>query len=189
MRIGAGCGCLSIIIGVAALLLIFVLPSVMTDNTGLNQLMGSIFCGDADAYVNESQSYSYRPGETSYTLQAGCRKTEGGKVEDVTNTQALVGFGVFTLGLLGGIWLIIMSSVRGAPRGITALTTALGSSLVYDGKRQGVNLTKAPPTDTVATSDNNNLSERLRELEASYQEGLINREEYDDARKRILQNL
>ncbi|GEM_PF-2468870 len=186
MRLGVGCGCLGIIVGVVALILIFVLPSVVTDNKGINQLMGSIFCGDADAYVNNSQSYSYRPGETSYSLVAGCRETEGGAIEDVSNTQGLVGFGVFTLGLLGGIGLIIMSSIRGAAKTIGSLTT-LGKSLAYEGRIQRGDLTQPSPPTPVATSDgNNSLSEKLRELEASYQEGLINREEYDDARKRIL---
>lgn len=192
MRLGVGCGCLGIMLSVAALIVIFVLPSVITDNDGLNRLMGSIFCGDAEAYVNESQSYSTRPGSTTYTLQAGCQKPDN-VIQDVSMQQGLLGFGVFVIGLLGGIGLIIFSSVRTTTKRLKSALNVNGVSLT-----DLSNALSQRPTTSGATAsyserkpkpkNEETLAEKLRQLEESYEAHLINKEEYDDARKRLLDN-
>lgn len=186
MRVGMGCGCLSIVLAVIALVLFVVVPSVVTDNETLNGLMGSIFCSDPDTYVNSSQSYSYRPGETTFTLSAGCQKPDS-VVEDVTGLQAIVGGGIFSLGLLAGVGLIIFSAGRAATQKVKDLSVSLAGSqpitIAYDGRIPRGNPANPPPPT------GENLVETLRALEQSYEEGLINKEEYDDARKRILDKL
>jgi hypothetical protein len=186
MRFGMGCGCFSIVLAVIAMILFIVLPSVVTDNETLNGLMGNIFCGEPDAYVNSSQSYSYRPGETTFTLGAGCQKPDN-VIEDVSLTQSLVGGGLFTLGLLAGIGLIIFSAGRATTQKVKDLSISLSGAqpinIDYDGRIPRGNPAN-PPSPT-----GESLVETLRALEQSYEEGLINKEEYDDARKRILDKL
>lgn len=186
MRVGMGCGCLSIVLAIIVLFLFVVIPSVVTDNETLNGLMGNIFCGDPDAYVNNSQSYSYRPGETSYTLDVSCQKPDN-VVEDVTDLQAIVGGGIFTLGLLAGVGLIIVSAGRTATQRVKDFSVSLAGSkpitISYDGRIPRGNPANPPPPT------GESLVETLRALEQSYEEGLINKDEYDDARKRILDKL
>jgi hypothetical protein len=113
MRLGIGCGCFTIILAVASLIGLMVLPSVVTDNDTINRLMGQIFCGDPTAYVNQSSSYSTRPGSTTYTLDAGCSRADE-RIEDITGVQGLVGVGGFILLLFTGIGIISLCHARGS---------------------------------------------------------------------------
>lgn len=190
MRLGIGCGCLSIIVAVAALILVVVVPSVVTDNQGINQLMGRIFCGDPDAYINSSESYSYRPGETSFYLNAGCRKPDN-VVEDVTGTQTLAGMGVFFVALFGGIGLIIFTSIRGAARTVRNTLSINGVQLGDLSAKLNQQRPIVISTSTMGSgkpAETETLAEKLRQLDESYEARLISKEEYDDARKRLINN-
>lgn len=189
MRLGIGCGCFTIILGIALLVGLMVLPSIITDNENLNRLMGQIFCGNPAAYVNQSSSYSTRPGSITYTLNAGCRRDDE-SIEDITGIQGLVGVGGFILLLFTGIGIISISVARGAinktrqwaqTAGVTI--SATDSPLADDRYARRLEIVGVTPT---ASSNNSILAQRLRELETSYEEGLLTRDEYDDARKRLI---
>jgi hypothetical protein len=165
---GCGCGCFSFIIGMVALFIVVALPSLITDNGLINQVMGSVFCGDSDAYINESYTTSARRGGgISWVLNAKCHRPNN-RIEDITSTQELAGFGLFFGCIIVGFMAFLIIPTKVTPPAITA---KLG------GRENNTSL------------DDDGLSNKLNQLENAYEAGLISKEEYDDARKRLLQNL
>lgn len=182
----SGCGCcyISFMVGLVALAIFVYLPSGATESALVNQVMGSIFCGDPDAYINESYSESCTSssqssneilwlgdafyastsssGGISSVLKVKCQRPNN-EIKDITRTQELTGFGLFLTCITIGVVAFIVIPTPASP---------------------------SEDTEKVAktSSNDDNLTNRLRQLEKSYQEGLISKEEYDDARKRLLDN-
>lgn len=163
---GCGCGCLSFITGLGLLFLVIALPSMVTESSLINQTMGAIFCGDSDAYINESYTASARGGSgIRWVLDAQCRRPDN-RVEDITSAQETTGFALFLGCLIVGFIAFMV-----IPTDVTASKAKL-----------------AEYADKTSTHEQN-LAERLRQLDESYQAGLITQDEYDDTRKRLLENL
>lgn len=176
---GCGFGCGFFLFGLFGLCLLVSLPSMITDSPLINGAMGQIFCGDADAYINDSYRYSYRPGTITWSLNAKCQ-TSDNRIEDISDKQTGIGLAVFIISTLIGVigFLNLPTPTPAIPKG-TKLTL---NGVPID---QLDTLTSTPQ----GKADDQSLKDRLRQLEESYEAGLINKEEYDDTRKRLLDNL
>ena len=92
-----------------------------------------------------------------------------------------------SLGLLMGVGLIIFSVGSAATQRAKDLPVDLVGSKPINFTYDVNSLHKKTANPTAPTGES--LVETLRALEQSYEEGLINKDEYDDARKRILDKL
>jgi hypothetical protein len=157
-----------IMFAIATLLVLIVLPSVITDSPLLNQFLGRLFCGSPTAYLNDSYS-STAQSSTSFFLRAACLTPDETRT-DIGGLQTAAATLVFVVSLLGGIALLVSKPTRFEAAAYEGLT-------IQKAKRRQPNTPRE------------SLAETLKQLDESLEAGLINPEEYDDARQRILKNL
>jgi hypothetical protein len=183
-----GLGCLGgvFLIGFAVVLLLSLLlyPVIANDDntTVVAQIHQAVFCRDGETIAYETYSRSYGAGRTESSTQYFCEDVEGFQ-RDVTGIVMTVGIVGFTLALLMGILLSIMSVAAGQRKAVAVLMEQRKASFQrYGGSSLG------DGTTVGFDDDDKGLDERLAELQRAYEQRLITREEYDKLRAEILHN-
>jgi hypothetical protein len=197
-------------LGCLAVVLLFMLPFVvmsplLVDPSDLPAPIGdglsALICGGGELTRETFRESYHRPGEVGVNIH--CQDANGA-VTDGTGRFVLVVFASFIL----PFGLLMILSIFKAGK--------LTQNVLTHNAQQGVNFTSSTHNMTVDEFNqvkgslglgnldvealvkqhgggregaSNSLASQLRDLETSYKEGLINREEYDDARQRILSNL
>jgi hypothetical protein len=192
-------GVFLMIVSIVAFVGFMVAPIASAD---VRKALEPYICGEGETL--EVSVYRYRPGETSYSLYC-----EGDGETTSTDGLILISMLVFFAALGVSILFIIWGSVSLAGKQQAKLRQSFGQMMtggeaqifgfdVGDGSartaRRNVQIDLSDPNNPVVRRDtpddggnsNDSLAEKLRELQAAFDAGLLTQEEYDSKRQKIL---
>lgn len=200
-----GCGCLTIIIAVIFLMLLVVVPSIMDleDAAPLQTVMQQVFCQNGEVLTNKRYSSPAYDGGTNYSSDFFCVNAER-QQRDVTGIITISGMMGFSALLTVGILMSIGAGMFASRKSTQAILPAI-QNMAAQARVQRVYNVAGASSDTDIQSFLSNfgqggaqalglegqesLKDKLKQLQESYDLGLIDKEEYDDARKRLLEKL
>lgn len=153
------------------LLLIIVDDSIVPEP--IMNLYTSVMCGNDEYVYQESQSSYHRSSEVDISIY--CRD-ENGEMNDVSNKFIGLLLGSIAFESLSVI-VFVMKIAHKKP--VSSVDRLPINSSAIQGMKSAQN------TGEIGRET---LSEKLKQLDDSYKSRLINRDEYDDARRRILED-
>ncbi|MBL8165207.1 MAG: SHOCT domain-containing protein [Anaerolineae bacterium] len=177
-------GCLLLILGMVALCGLVVLPVLpfTADTQAIDAALQPLLCNSGETLRRDLYSSSYRPGETSFSMDVTCLDSDN-RERDVTGQWMLLSAVAFTAPFLIGLTLFIVGVSRATRRSLVASTTDFNQVL----KATGFNM---PPAQTpVRTTNNPTLTQRLKELQEARDVGLITEQEFQQKRKELLDKM
>lgn len=198
MRLGCFFILLVLIIPLIAFMPLFMSPSEIP--APINDGLTALICGGDKQLIRETFRASYHePGEVGINLY--CEDEQGTRT-DATGRMVLVLMGsIIVPTLLMIAWGTMASKnvvgqvgqvIRRAPYNTTSTTTYTMSAGEFDQVKHSLGLGDLNLDDIVrnqqpqATGD---FVAQLKQLDEAYEKRLINREEYDEARQRLLDNI
>lgn len=164
-------GCVVMAVGIIALLVVIVLPIMLTDNPSLNHFLERMLCDWGEIYSSEPYATANFDG-TAFNLTAYCVGEDGTR-RDVTDTQTFYGLVGFLAPFLLGLTLFIVGVGRNAAKAQVAARNSRGEPYVS-------------PLVAPAEPPDPTLSERLQQIDEAYKKRLITRDEYEQARKKAI---
>lgn len=212
-------GVLLIIVAVLALCAVIVLPVLpqLADNATIDTALASVLCQPNEQFERELYQMRDRDG-TGFSMTPYCVNNEGQR-EDVTEKWVMVGVGLFIGPFIIGLFMIIFGANITARRkqnelfaGFPQVATGNGFTVINpsgtDAKHvqfQDGNLTvdglnirlsdlspdkvEALKSRFQGASAGGDLTSKLKQLEAAKESGLITTSEYDQMRRKILDEM
>jgi hypothetical protein len=175
-------GILLDVVAVAAIAVLIFVPLLAPQTAAVNGLLQSIVCDPGEAY-EPRQIVTEDFDGTSYSLHAVCMSERGER--DVTPQQTVLGLAAFLVPFLPGLGFTILGAHQlrahyNRPRDVTAMVGGRqdGNQANPAAWRQG-----AVP---LAGASGKTLTEMLSEIDQAYERRLIDRDEYEAARRRAI---
>jgi hypothetical protein len=172
---------------------------ISDDNAKAHTLMEDLLCRDNEIYSKDTSSRIDSDGSNYQSMDMYCQ-APGGAVRNVTAQMVLLagaGFAIpFVIGLILTV-LSIMALVRGKVRSMIPTTTVRSTSYPitpdvppfqqagnnsWQTTLDGITLQTMPPTVEPT------LTDKLQQIQDALARGLITPDEYNAARKRILED-
>jgi hypothetical protein len=175
-----GCfGCLLIVIAVVGLCGLVVIPVLppFAENETIDGLLTPLVCQSGETILRDQYSGPSRDGGTSYSMDVYCIDKEGER-RDETERWVLLSMAIFTAPFLLGLFMIIGGASRGAAKMATSVMSNTSTPFAGMSTTSYVMPTQQP--------QGGSLSERLKQLDDARNQGLITADEYDQMRKKIL---
>jgi len=163
------CGNIGIAIGVGSIY------------TPINQVARPIVCGKQRLEIVQHR-YSYRPGETTWSIDAYCIDDEtGAKVERTALVHLVSGmfYGLVLFVFFGFLWLLtgVLQRLRGEKPGLAA------------SEQVKFNFDQPEPAAAAPSVAAGSVDEKLRKLKQLREANLITEQDFEKKKSEILDNL
>lgn len=176
-----GCGLSGCFTGIVILVLIGIVIGAWVVPTVFQDEIEARVCPEG----TELKSYTRTTNGTSQTQGHSCYSIESGReIKDLGARLILPTICVTIMGILGIVLIIIMAAMRSS-RNVMASIPAMQQSMLNQAQRQGGYGTFSSQPSTTPDS-NDDLADRLQQLNEALNNGLITQEEYDQKREDIL---